>query len=60
MNMASPANLDEFLAELGGIDARRVVYEPTLGTADLDSLAKATSKRLCELVTGTLVENALG
>ncbi len=62
MNMATPANLEEFLAELGGIDARRVVNEPTPGTADLDSLAKAngTGKRLCELINGTLVEKAMG
>ena len=57
-----PTTVADLLEDLGGIPARRVVWNPTPGTAterDLIEL-QARTNRMYELVDGTLVEKAMG
>ncbi len=52
-------NGEDWLASLGGVPLRRVIFDPWPGTAteaDLLKLVEGSSKRLCELVNGTLLE----
>jgi Uma2 family endonuclease len=57
-----PITIADLLEELGGIPARRVLLEPTPGTAtEKDLIAiHARTNRPYELVDGTLVEKAVG
>jgi len=57
-----PSTLEHHLQQLGDIPANRVSQQPTPGTATLEDLIRvnATSRHLCELVDGTLVEKAMG
>ncbi|MEQ1828847.1 MAG: Uma2 family endonuclease [Pirellula sp.] len=57
-----PSTLEHQLQELGDIPANRVLQHPSPGTATLDDLMRVneSSKHLCELVDGTLVEKAVG
>jgi Uma2 family endonuclease len=57
-----PTTIADLLEGLGGIPARRVVWDPTPGTAterDLIRLNEHGNRRY-ELVDGTLVEKAMG
>ena len=56
-------NGEEWLASLGGVPLRRVMFDPWPGTAtEADLLAKVDGdeKRLCELVNETLLEKPMG
>jgi Uma2 family endonuclease len=53
----------DLIDRLGGIDPKRILWEPRPGTAterDLIDIVDGDHKRLCELVDGTLVEKAMG
>jgi len=52
----------EWLAALGGIPLDRVIFDPPPSTATEADLLRLLDrdKRLCELVSGTLVEKAMG
>lgn len=54
--------LGDLLASLGGISPDRVCWSPRPGTATVRDVVRMrdTSKRLCELVNGTLVEKTVG
>lgn len=55
--------LDDLLVSLGGISPRRVLFDPTPGTATVKDVIRhvdAADKRLVELVDGTLVEKPMG
>lgn len=56
------STVEHRLQELGEIPANRVLQQPPPGTATLDDLMRinGTSRHLCELVDGTLVEKAMG
>lgn len=56
------ATLDDLLEELGGIPANRVLLRPAPGTAteaDVVRLLHSPARIICELIDGTLVENAM-
>ncbi len=56
-------NAQEWHESLGDIPLRRIIFNPLPGTAteaDLVALVEGDSKRLCELVDGTLVEKSVG
>ena len=57
-----PITIADLLENLGGIPARRVLLEPTPGTATEKDLIAITARtdRPYELVDGTLVEKAVG
>jgi Uma2 family endonuclease len=57
-----PTTIADLLEGLGGIPARRVVWNPTPGTATERDLIRFNEhgNRLYELVDGTLVEKAMG
>ncbi len=55
-------NFQELLDRLGGVPARRVLFEPPPGTARIRDVIRhvnGDNKRLVELVDGTLVEKAM-
>src|SRR5688572_8610047 len=58
-----PDTLAELLHQLGDIPLERILWQPFPGTAtekDVERLAEAANKRLCELVDGVLVEKPMG
>ncbi|MEO6436933.1 MAG: Uma2 family endonuclease, partial [Tepidisphaeraceae bacterium] len=63
--VASPSDirtLADLLRGLGDIPPDRVLFDPLPGTATVQDVINvhARSKRLCELVDGTLVEKGMG
>src|SRR5262249_42249935 len=68
MSTAAVANdrldtVGDLIERLGGIDPKRILWQPRPGTAterDLIDIVDGDHKRLCELVDGTLVEKAMG
>jgi len=55
-------NFQELLDRLGGVPARRVLFDPPPGTARIRDVIRhvnGDNKRLVELVDGTLVEKAM-
>jgi Uma2 family endonuclease len=61
--MSTAATVGDLIERLGGIDPKRILWEPRPGTAterDLIDVVDGDHKRLCELVDGTLVEKAMG
>lgn len=57
-----PDTLADLLESLGGIPARRVLWQPVPGAATERDLLRYLDRdnRLCELIDGTLVEKAMG
>src|SRR5262245_55111547 len=58
----TPTTIADLLEGLGGIPARRVLWQPTPGTATERDLIRLNERgnRRYELVDGTLVEKAIG
>jgi len=62
-NIAIAVTIDDFLSELGGIAACRLMLDPPPGQATLDDLVRVNDyakRRLVELIDSTLVEKAKG
>ncbi|MDB5331874.1 MAG: hypothetical protein JWP03_3025 [Phycisphaerales bacterium] len=58
-----PPNAEEWLRALGNIPLHRIVIDPAPGTATVDDLVRLVegdSKRMVELVNGTLVQKPMG
>ncbi|HEV3194332.1 MAG TPA: Uma2 family endonuclease [Polyangiaceae bacterium] len=57
-----PTTLDELLERLGDVPLNRIRIRPPLGTATIQDVIDVKQKegRLCELVSGVLVEKAVG
>lgn len=55
-------SIDDLLVNLGGISPKRVRFRPAPGTATVDDVerVRAKTRRICELVDGTLVEKVMG
>jgi Uma2 family endonuclease len=62
MATATPPNLDDLVARLGGIPLSRILTGPAPGTAKESDVTDAERRygRLYELVDGVLVEKAMG
>src|SRR5687767_2954885 len=66
MTIAAPPDvwrtIDDLLHELGDVSPSRVLLDPLPGRATVDDViaVHARTKRLCELVDGTLVEKPMG
>lgn len=54
--------LGDLLASLGGISPKRLQFRPAPGTATVRDVerVRVKTRRICELVDGTLVEKAMG
>jgi hypothetical protein len=55
-------SVGDLLVSLGGISSARVRCDPALGTATVDDVIRVRdqTRRICELVDGTLVEKIVG
>ncbi|MBM3980490.1 MAG: Uma2 family endonuclease [Planctomycetes bacterium] len=55
-------SIDDLLVNLGGISPKRVRFRPAPGTATVDDVerVRVKTRRICELVDGTLVEKVMG
>lgn len=55
-------SIDDLLVSLGGVSPKRVRLTPAPGTATVDDVVRlrAATRRIYELVDGTLVEKAMG
>lgn len=62
LSTAPISTLADLLSRLGGIDPRRVRFQPPLGTATEQDVIdiERRENRLCELVDGVLVEKVMG
>src|SRR5215469_4645418 len=67
MTLAAETTIDvttvsDLLHELGDIPPSRVLLKPLPGTATVEDIVEihARTRRLCELVDGTLVEKGMG